>query len=229
MSAPVDVLSGIGKVTKADLSRFGIHTVHDLARADPVDVPITKITKFISAAKEFIKEDEKKNPSSHAQVVPKEVLGGVVKTKDKTKDKTNSPRTSETESPRSKKIELTEEEIFISDHTWWENRIILPAEDGGDMREAIIYEMSITPHNRISFLCSWIRKDKKKLCSMTYSPQFISIFNLSLPPLAVSVNPSSLDKIRNRAVLENVLWETNLILHQIRKPEESNVMDLLKL
>lgn len=218
MSAPVDVLSGIGPATKSALSRFNIHTVADLAAAEPSDIHVPRISKFIELAQAFIQHDEEKAP---AHKVKNEALVTLGYQKPTVKDSTPEKKSEEEEAKE-------EEEIFLADHSWWENKVLIPRERTDTMEEAVIYEMSVTPNNRVSFLCSWISEDKQKLCSMTYSPQFIAIFNLSLPPLSVSLHPKSLQKLKNRHVLENTLWETNTILKQIRQPEDHNIMNLLK-
>jgi predicted flap endonuclease-1-like 5' DNA nuclease len=129
--------------------------------------------------------------------------------------------------------EETEEEnkYLIQDHSWWEMKVLIPKavpktnhDDEGlfVLKEAIVYELSIEPHNRISFVCSWVSgsKDKKeeKLCTMTYSPQLIFYFNLGLPPLEVSIRQDDFKLLPNHEVLRNLLWETN-IMHKFSTSE----------
>lgn len=118
--------------------------------------------------------------------------------------------------------EEEESKFLIQDHSWWEMKVLIPRatskdEDDFVLKEAIIYELSVEPHNRISFVCSWVcntgNKDKKeeKLCTMTYSPQLIFYFNLGLPPLEVSIRQDDYKLLPNHEVLTNLLWETNIM------------------
>jgi len=140
--------------------------------------------------------------------------------------------------PTPRKEEPKEEEeskYLITDHSWWEMKVLIPRSLGLEtadqsevdygLREAIIYEMSIEPHDRIAFMCSWIvsqdeKSDKKKeqLCSMTYSPQLLLYFNLDLPPLDISIRPEDYEKLPNKHTLTNVLWEMTL-MHKFAKLE----------
>jgi hypothetical protein len=43
------------------------------------------------------------------------------------------------------------------------------------MKEAITYDLSLEPCNRVAFICSWVvpkdKEDQEKICTMTYSPE----------------------------------------------------------
>jgi len=123
-----------------------------------------------------------------------------------------------------------EEKYMISDHSWWEMKVLIPRTQNIDekgestyaLKEAIVYELSIEPHNRISFVCSWLKtteasEQREKLCTMTYSPQILFYFNLGLPPLEISIRPEDFEALPNQHALTNVIWETNLMKHfQVR-------------
>jgi hypothetical protein len=79
--------------------------------------------------------------------------------------------------------------------------------------------MTLEPENRISFMCSWVKKvgDKEKLCNMTYSPQLLYHFNLDLPLLELRIREEDYDSLPNKDVLNNVLWETNMMIQYAQK------------
>lgn len=119
--------------------------------------------------------------------------------------------------------QFEESKYLIQDHSWYESKILLPrsvssteGHEDVSLREAIVFEMSIEPHDRISFICSWVscedsEHNKEKLCSMTYSPQLLFYFNLDLPPLDINIRPEDYEALPNKHTLTNVLWEMHLM------------------
>lgn len=231
----VDKIMGIGKITTIALKNYGITTVKQLAECEPETVKITNINILVHRARDYIQLAEKNKPPEPEPFKFK--LNGVsnaVATEPVKLEKEISKEVVKT--PRKKEPEEEEESKYlITDHSWWEMKVLIPRslglenEDKSDvdyaLREAIIYEMSIEPHDRIAFMCSWIvaqdeksEKKREQLCSMTYSPQLLLYFNLDLPPLDVSIRPEDYEKLPNKHTLANVLWEMTL-LHKFSKLE----------
>ena len=108
---------------------------------------------------------------------------------------------------------------MIESHTWWERKIVIPCKKhkggGYELKEAIIYELSIEAFNRVAFLCSWVNSedDEEILCSMTYSPQIILYFNSGshLPVLKLTMSEQAWDELENKHTVSNVLWEANVL------------------
>lgn len=112
------------------------------------------------------------------------------------------------------------EKFLIKDHSWWEMKVLLPRKVNKtdyELKEAIVFELSLEPHSRVSFICSWVVTDeenqREKLCAMTYSPQIVFYFNLSLPPFTVSMREEDYKSLPHTHVLENVMWEVDLMHH----------------
>ena len=98
----------------------------------------------------------------------------------------------------------------LKSHNWWEMRVCLPdVNDPFAVREAIVYELSIEPFNRICFICAWI--DQSDLKTMTFSPPFLLFYNPRLPLFHVRMTKTSLDELANKYVLLNVVEEISLM------------------
>lgn len=99
------------------------------------------------------------------------------------------------------------ERALVSDHTWFEKRVTLPLDE---TKDAIIFEMSIEPNDRVAFLCMWCDSDTSE--TKSFSPQFLAVTNPQLPELSVSMQTNDADKLSHHIqTLQNVLWETNVI------------------
>lgn len=104
-----------------------------------------------------------------------------------------------------------EMQLLIDKHNWFEKKVRLPASEEGGLMDAIVYELSLQPGNRVAFLCSQKQNDHEKICDMTYTPQFLAHFNTHLPILQVKVSPTLIKQNKYRFVLDNTLVETQLI------------------
>jgi hypothetical protein len=215
---PVSKIMGIGSVTSDALNSAGIKNVGDLSRAHPGQCSVNNLSTFINRAKLYISERE--NVVSPEKTSVSSGIPTVVKT-------VTSPKPEDTLQTETKNEDDSEsnlnEKILIEDHTWWETKILIPNydDDSRDLKEAIIYELSLEPFNRVSFICSWLHdtetdgeddkgeKPGETLCTMTYSPQMILHFNMDLPILKITVDTTDWESMENRFTIENVVWETN--------------------
>jgi hypothetical protein len=225
----------IGPVTQRALESKGINTIGELSQVKPGSFSINNLSTFIHRAKNYIKEREDTSPQTKEQKI---LIGGNNKTdktpspslSSKTKNEVKLPNNDKKDkqnlnsTPAESNDEKEEEDlkVLIEDHTWWERKILIPSQTsdiklGYELKEAIIYEMSLEKYNRISFICSWVVKKNEdvgeQLCTMTYSPQFILYFNsgTDLPELNISVTKEFWDELDNRFTIQNTLLEANII------------------
>jgi len=225
-------IMGIGPVIEKAFAVHGITTVKQLAELEPGEMKIPNLNNLITRARTYLKAAVDPTPQQGEVVVLGKLgknklqdlfsskLKKIIQKEEKKDIPVESNETKVEPSNELKESKETKEEeenkYLIQDHSWWEMKIVLPTpgtEEKSSLKEAIIYELSVEPHNRISFVCSWVLKEKneEKLCTMTYSPQFIYYFNLGLPPLEVSVQKDDFNVLPNHEVLQNLLWETNLM------------------
>lgn len=98
----------------------------------------------------------------------------------------------------------------LKSHNWWERKIVLPDIDNCmGIRDAIVYELSIEPLNRICFICAWM--DQSNLKTMTYSAQFLLFYNPNLPLFHIRIDRNSLNELPNRFVLLNTIEELSFM------------------
>lgn len=102
---------------------------------------------------------------------------------------------------------------MIQEHTWFELKVLIPSTPGGELKTAVVYELSVDTTNRVSLLCSWVETEDNKeyICDMTYSPQFLFHFNLRLPRLDITLRKEDFEKLPNQDVLTNVLLEVRIM------------------
>jgi hypothetical protein len=237
--APVrGTIVGIGPITEKHLANIGVTTVGQLAKLNPIEVDIPNISKLISYAKKYLEkqEDNTDTKSVKENSTPNLVLGTTTwpninkATIENIKNKAKNMPVEKPEPKVEKKVSKEDEEnkYLLQSHSWWENRILLPKIHGEEeeLVEALIYELSLEPGNRISFLCSWYvqsspEEKQEKVCTMTFSPQFIYYFNTHLPPLEVSIRPDDFELLPNNKgeILRNVLLETNLMNRYTEKED----------
>lgn len=213
MTDLLDIM-GIGNVTKNAYHNQGITTVEQLAEKEPGEIiGIPGAAKHIGQAK--IKMIAAGKPIATLDKITLGSLTGSLTV------------TAPVRAPESKTNPVVKEvdhetlpdqdhRHLIQDHSWWEMRVMIPRTLADDeLREAVVYEMCIDPFSRVSMLCSWITSNDKteRMCSMTYSPQFLYYFNCDLPPLTVSMLETDLNKLPNQQVVKNVLWEVNTMYH----------------
>jgi hypothetical protein len=181
-------------MTTATLNGKGVHTVAQLIEAeDQLGLnTISNLTGLVKRARAYVREHE----------VEKEC----------------APQAPGTEEAAKGEAAKGGEALQMQDHSWWEQKVLLPKSVGSgevDVREAIVYELSVEPFNRVSFICTWVEVEggsrSERLCSMTYSPQVLLHFNPHLPQLKVSMHPDDHASLPNRHTLDNVLWETRLM------------------
>jgi hypothetical protein len=247
----VQKIIGIGPVMAKALATHGIVNIGQLAKLEPGEIKLNNLTNLIDRARKYV-ESYKKTESEIAAAKPESkvlVIGAplgaptaiqkvdtLVDTKmvvAQVEDRRSIDlQVSEEQEEQQKELKEEEENKYlITDHSWWEMKVLIPQTDTKGhqgqttLKEAIIYELSVEPHNRISFVCSWVIQSNRdesesveKLCTMTYSPQLIFYFNLDLPPLVISMREQDYKLLPNHQVLTNVLWETN-VLHQFRGDE----------
>lgn len=203
MDHDVTMISGIGPKISADLKQHGITTVGQLAAADPQKIPMTKLFSLVPKAKGYLAVMGGKPET------PKIVIGG------------NSGPLVNPAAVAPSKPEQQPHTYLIESHSWYEMKVLLARPDGPEadqkvgLREAIIYELSLEPNQRVSFVCSWVvtqgEKQEEVICTMTYSPQFILFFNSDMPKLEVSLTPTDYETLPLKHVLENVLEEVKLM------------------
>lgn len=105
----------------------------------------------------------------------------------------------------------------IKSHSWYEKKIILPVIEKNNKIEnvyAIVYEMIISPYERIALICQTIKigEDVDTLTIHSYSPQYIANFNSKLPELTCNIHSIDMKLLPNQDTLNNVLLETNRII-----------------
>lgn len=252
---PVVNIYGIGKVISEALKNHGVTTVGQLANLEPNDFKITNFAVLISRAKDYVKQRAKPEETDDRPTVtlgsdtaiataksltrpekpkiPATTLPSIFATKLKptTATPTEIPKAQSTavEVPKATEPEKQEEpkseKFLISDHTWYETRVVVPRDDS--LCEAIVYEISVEPHDRVAFVCTWvtppdpeedekaIREGKERLHTMTYSPQLLLHFNIDLPPLNVSIRDEDFQTMPNRHALLNALWEVGMMQKQL--------------
>ena len=253
---PVVNIYGIGKVTSEALKNHGVTTVGQLANLEPNDFKIANLAVLISRAKDYVKQRAKPEETDDRPTVtlgsdaaksmtrpekpkiPATTLPSIFATKLKPTTATRSTAegspiqadtTKAAETPKTVKPEKQEEhkseKFLISDHTWYETRVVVPRDDS--LCEAIVYEISVEPHDRVAFVCTWvtppdpeedekaIREGKERLHTMTYSPQLLLHFNIDLPPLNVSIRDEDFQTMPNRHALLNALWEVGMMQKQL--------------
>jgi hypothetical protein len=99
----------------------------------------------------------------------------------------------------------------IETHSWFEKIVYVPDPTADNaLRKAVVYELNLESSHRVSFLCVWVSMDS--LTSMTFSPPVLVHFNPSLPVLRVWLNPLDAQQMTNKNVLDNVIWESNVML-----------------
>ena len=239
---PVIEIYGIGKVISAALATHGVTTVAQLAELEPGEYSIANLSTLIHRAKEYLKTRKASAELIEAQTAanePKVTLDGASKPLTKPKSMftptvTKVPvATTKPKEPKKEPVVDSEakEMYLISDHTWYETRVVIPREEA--LAEAIIYELCIEPNERIAFVCTWVTSDSiastssfatavdsddktekrpaDKLHTMTYSPQLLLHFNLDLPPLKVSIREEDFQVLPNQFTLVNVLWEVDMM------------------
>lgn len=222
---PVNVLAGIGKVTAGALNKHGIHTVGELAKVLPGAFDIPKLKTHIQRAKDYIaqiKPEKKSSPNSPNS--PRITVGGDTETQEQQGTKESKTlETLETSEKLDQEVEKKQdqekqelESYLISDHTWFEIEVVVPIHK--ELKRCIVFELSIEPHERITFLCTWVDLDQDNnevMTTMSYSPQLILHFNLFLPPLRVSIRPTDFDQLPNKHSFINMLWEVNTMQRYI--------------
>jgi hypothetical protein len=200
---PVTAVNGIGAKTQALLAAVGIHTVGQLANA-PAECysKVPKMSSFVQKAKLMV---------SDPPATEKPVAAGVVFSMTEKKE---SPKELPKEAPKESPSPPKDFRLVISDHTWWEAEVMIADDDAGEvrLRRGIIYDLCVDPQERIAFICEWINEEETEVCEMTYSPQFLFHFNMTLPPLEITMRPEDIDMIPNASkwTLENTIKEINL-------------------
>ena len=236
MDHPVENVAGVGAARATALKMYNITTVKQLADANLDVVKVSGIKSIVDNAKLYIVRNtvapSKVEPpkitlssvlpppinfsffGKKLSAVPLPIVPAPVET----------PKVEEKPATDSDVEEYPEPEnsdYLIKDHSWWEMKVLIPrgllpsAEDTAlGLREAIVYEMSIEPHDRVAFVCCWVLPDeskKEKLCSMTYSPQLLFFFNMDLPPLTISIRPEDAETLPNMHTIKNVIYEIDLM------------------
>ena len=198
----VSVILGIGKIISKALENHGVTTVGQLANLEAGEISIASLPTLIGRAKEYLKVKGGSEPPAEPVVI----LGA----------KPSATKSKETNHEDPQQQQTHNNTYLVTDHTWWELTILIPREyKNGEtlLKEAVIYEMSIEPHERISMVCSWIdqteERPQEKLCSMTYSPQILLYFNETLPDLNVTIREADFKKLPNQHTLANVLQEVS--------------------
>jgi hypothetical protein len=224
----LSTIFGIGEVTKNAYHNQGITTVEELAAKEAGEIiGIPGVAKHIGQAKIKMIAAGKTIATLES---PKITLGALTATApvhapvNASESKTN-PVTKEEKSIDHETLPEQDHRHLIQDHSWWEMRVMIPRTLSDDeLREAVVYEMCVDPFARVSMLCSWITSNDKneRMCSMTYSPQFLYYFNCDLPQLTVSMLETDLNKLPNQQVVKNVLWEVNTMYHLNHDQSDDN-------
>jgi hypothetical protein len=192
-SDPLNKINGLGTKTQQVLNLHNIMTVSQLAQLTPGQLPVSinNLGTLISRAKSYL--TLRKEP-----IVSTNML-------------TITSQGAKTELTQTTKPEETHFRALMDSHSWWEQRVvILDPVEPKTLRNAVIYELTIEPGDRIAFICEWCTEDgSNDICNMTYSPQLILHLNPNLPELTCKINPNDWANMTNANVLQNVLWETN--------------------
>lgn len=234
----VTSIDGVGKKKAQALAQEGVHTVGQLADLEPGECNVSNLSNLIDRARKYLKAADANESDIDKPVdiglddTPQLIVGGLSNTAFRTKLKRSAtPPHVESEAKIETKVTATADskmktplQYLISSHTWFASPILIPRLKEGSLNEqqlktGVIWEMSIEPENRISFVCTWTKKtgDKEKVCNMSYSPQMLYHFNLDLPALEINIREEDYDALPNKEVLNNVLWETNMMIHYAQK------------
>jgi hypothetical protein len=194
---PVTKILGIGKVISETLRSQGITTIGQLALLEADTVSIPNIETLIRRARDYV---------------------GMTKTKEETRTLTKDIKEIQDIEDGKENTTNSEqrEKFLIADHSWYECKVVIPS--GESLREAIVYELCVEPHDRIVCVCSWITSESSEehMHTMTFSPQLLVHFNLlELPPLRVSIREEDFQALPNRHVLSNILSEVEIIQHKM--------------
>lgn len=232
MNISVSKLSNITPKILTKLNKLGITTIHQLSEQDPYSLKIRNSHQLVDCAQKYIikSKDIQVSISPSSNPPPTPLPTPIIESKqvDQTDFMTTLDMGSElpfefnldmghNDHNNSDDEQMTPlEKVMIQDHSWWELKVLIPTESG-ELENAVIYEMSIDPTNRISFVCVWNINDDKhdeaeKVAEMTYSPQIIYHYNISsLPKLTVAICENEFNNLNNKWALKNALWETNMM------------------
>ena len=189
----VTKISGIGPGIASTLKLYKITTVGELANVVPGSFKIPNLGTFISRAKLYISEREPQFEKSKDTLV----VDGQYKVNEQVVPQCNAKNDEEVES-----------KMLITNHSWFEKEVIIP--DDNQMKNAIVFELSIDPNNRVSLICANV--EDEQLCKMTYSPQLLMTLNAqTLPEFTVSIDPADWKTLKNKHTIVNTLFETNVI------------------
>lgn len=232
MNHCVSKLQNITPKSIVKLSKLGITTIKHLSEQDPYTLKVRNSHQLIANAQKYIKKTNNiqvsTSPSSNPPPTP--IPTPIIDSKkiDQTDFMTTLDMGSELPFDFNLDIgnndddddddePLTQlERVMVQDHSWWELKVLIPTESG-ELENAVIYEMSIDPTSRISFVCVWNINDGKsdeaeKVAEMTYSPQMIYHYNISsLPKLTVAICENEFNNLNNKWALKNTLWEANMM------------------
>jgi hypothetical protein len=215
---PVNKIEGIGSVTAGNLASYKVFNVMELSKCDPAVITVNNIHTLVKRAKTYLTSWEtnlNENPVVNLSC-------------------TTTPRTTTPQEIDTPNTTNTDDFVFlIEDHAWFEQQILIPDADTHSphelkLKSAIIYDLSIEPSNRISFICCWVITEPERdfdgeiLCSMSFSAQLLSFFNPDLPELKLSVKQKDWKTFPHKQSLENTLTEINIMKGFQKKRKENN-------
>lgn len=194
MSSPSDTVLNVplvGKVTKELLANHGIHTIGELAAANPAALSkVPNAKRIIDNAQQVL------NPKSLLQE-PSRVIAAT----------SSAPAVETAKAPAA----LDPEQFVISDHTWYEQLVTIPHPDTKVMIEAAVFEMVLLPlWGTVGLLCC-ISESPEQVLETPLSPAFLYHFNEHLPPLSIQLTEIDYKTLPNRTALEAALNEVEMM------------------
>ncbi len=99
---------------------------------------------------------------------------------------------------------------LLVDHSWYEKRVDVIYE--GRRREAIVYDLSVEPCERVAVVCSWVLENGE-VCTSSFSLPFVAALNGHLPLFKLKVHPHDAKEWKNYHTLENSIEEANTLLN----------------
>jgi hypothetical protein len=235
MSQRLEDIAGIGPKKAAALRAVGIKTISELANATnmslvsvPYGVTLRQRAKEL-LSKMNLNDDKPEKYEEDSKLVkitpfmPPSVPKFIKENKNieniHTKDKGGhyDDTDEEDEDDGEDENNVT---FLIPSHSWMNEVVQIPRknEDGQyKCYPGVIYELSLEPTNRISFVCTWIadtneEECNERVCSKTFSPLFILMFNPNLPLFNISIHPDDIKHLQPKIeVLKNSLLEIMII------------------
>lgn len=193
MSSPSDTVGKVplvGRVTQELLANHGIHTIAELAAANPTTLKVPNAKRIIENAQRAL------DPKSLLQE-PSRVIVATAP----------APAPAADSAPAA----LDPEQFVISSHSWYEQLVTIPHPETRVMIEAAVFEMVLLPlWGTVGLLCC-ISESPEQVLETPMSPAFLYHFNEHLPPLSIPMTEIDYNTLPNRTALEAAVNEVELM------------------